>query len=281
MKILKTREEAQNHRPQGSVGFVPTMGFLHEGHLSLIRQAREENDHVIVSIFVNPTQFNDPADYEKYPTDTGRDLSLLEKENVDCVFLPDKDEMYPDETNIQISAGKLADNLCGRGRPGHFEGVLLIVSRLFHLLQPAQAYFGKKDFQQYRIIQAMTRELDFATGIVGCETVREPDGLAMSSRNSRLSEKGRQQAGLINRALSLAKKTFLDGETSAEVLCEIVKDVIESGSLNQVEYVELVESRTLQKTGKAGENPCLIATAAFCESVRLIDNLELTGSDEI
>lgn len=276
MKVLKTRKQALAYRPAGSTGFVPTMGYLHEGHLSLIRKSREENDHTIVSIFVNPAQFNDPSDYEKYPTDTGRDLNFLEQEGVDAVFLPDREEMFPEQQNfVQISAPELANTLCGPGRPGHFEGVLLIVARLLNLINPDRAYFGKKDYQQFRIIQTLAIELDFKTEIIGLPTVREPDGLAMSSRNARLNEKAREQSLLIYRALQLAKKTHKDGENDTSVLCEIVSDVIESGSLNRVEYVQAVDAETLQKVNKAGEKPCILAVAAFCDSVRLIDNIEI------
>lgn len=264
-----------------SIGLVPTMGFLHEGHISLIRKSLNECDYTVVSIFVNPTQFNDPSDYENYPVDLQRDLDLLEKEGVDLVFLPGAAEMYP-EGRLQLSLAlpELTSNLCGQYRPGHFDGVLLVVAKLFNIVRPERAYFGLKDYQQFLVIRTMSRSLDFPVEVVGCETVREKDGLAMSSRNARLSEKAREHAALIPRALNLVQKTLNDRRGQYSVpcseLCEIAQDVIESGSMNQVEYMEIVDPDSLKRLEEMqSDRTARIATAVFCDGIRLIDNRPL------
>lgn len=285
MLVVKTKAELRatladyrrNH-PDGRVSFTPTMGSLHAGHLNLARKGRDYGDFSVVSVFVNPLQFNDAADFENYPTDTERDLQLCEQAGVDLVFLPSREEMFPErEPELTLSLPQLTRNLCGRARPGHFEGVLLIVARLFHLVQPDTALFGKKDYQQYAAIRRMAQDLDFSTAIVGCDTVRDSDGLALSSRNVRLSGLAREHALLLHRALKIGEKAFEEGQRMPAELIEIVTDVIESGSQNRVDYVELVDREELQllDTELVPGRGFLLAVAVFCGGVRLIDNLEI------
>ncbi len=280
--IAEMRKALESKRAAGAkVGLVPTMGYLHEGHLSLIRQSQQECDVTVVSIFVNPTQFNDPSDYENYPVDLEKDLNALEKEGVQFAFLPHAKEMYPaNRLKVQMAIPELTSNLCGLHRPGHFDGVLLVVSKFFNIVQPHRAYFGLKDYQQFLVIRTMARALDFPVEVVGCETVREPDGLAMSSRNARLSEKAREHAALIPRALNLVQKTLQDRKAQYSVncaeLCEIAWDVIESGTQNRVEYMEIVDPDSLQKLDEIQKDrTARIAAAVFCDGVRLIDNRPL------
>ena len=280
--IAEIKEALEKEREKGlSVGLVPTMGYLHEGHLSLIRQCQQECDVTVVTIFVNPTQFNDPSDYENYPVDLEKDLNALEKEGVQFAFLPHAKEMYPpNRMNVQMAIPELTANLCGLHRPGHFDGVLLVVSKFFNIVEPDKAFFGLKDYQQFLVIRTMGRSLNFPVEVIGCETVREDDGLAMSSRNARLSEKAREHAALIPRALNLVQKTLQDRKNrysvSCDELCEIAWDVIESGTQNKVEYMEIVAPDTLQKLDEIQKDrTARIATAVFCDGVRLIDNRSL------
>ncbi|MCB1138504.1 MAG: pantoate--beta-alanine ligase [Leptospiraceae bacterium] len=278
---LRAQFERKGNPNSAAVGLVPTMGFLHEGHLELIRRCKEECAITVVSIFVNPTQFNDPSDYENYPVDLKRDLDLLEKEGVDIAFLPNAVEMYPEnQISVQMSLPELTSNLCGAHRRGHFDGVLLVVAKFFNIVDPDRAYFGLKDYQQFLVIRTMARSLDLSVQVIGCETVREEDGLAMSSRNARLSEKAREHAALIPRALNLVQKTLNDRKgrysVACDELCEIASDVIESGTLNQVEYMEIVDPDSLKKLDEIQtDRTARIATAVFCDGVRLIDNRPL------
>lgn len=284
MEILRTLASIRDFRkglrltsPEKILGLVPTMGYLHEGHGDLIRESRSRCDLTIVSIFVNPLQFNNPHDLATYPRNEKGDLKFLESLGVDAVFIPDPEEIYPEneERYLDFKINHLDQVLCGPGRPGHFEGVLVIVSRLFHLILPDLAFFGKKDYQQYVIIKRLVRELDFPLEIVGCETRREEDGLAMSSRNARLDESSRDQALLIHRALLLGRKAVRDRGRTGPELCDIVKDVIETGGLNRVEYVQVVDPETLEILDSVDrDSRFVIATAVHCGPVRLIDNLE-------
>lgn len=271
---------------QETLALVPTMGYLHAGHLELIREGRRRADRVAVSIFVNPLQFNDPEDFEKYPVNTDRDLELCEAAGADIVFLPAVEEMYPgfegrdgdrqhEKPLLKMTMPELTRNMCGEYRPGHFDGVLMVVARLFNLFRPAFALFGKKDYQQYLVIRRLAFDLDFGVEVVGVDTVREEDGLAMSSRNARLSERGREQAALIHRAFRIGAKACADGTDDPAELKEIMSDVIESGSLNKVEYLEILDLETLRDMERVGpKDRFLIAAGVFCEGVRLIDNLE-------
>lgn len=267
--------------PDKKVGLVPTMGYLHEGHLQLVRESKSRSDLTGMSIFVNPLQFNNPDDLARYPVDTERDLELCKSEGVDLVFIPERREMFPEKTtHLQLAMPEFTKTLCGPGRPGHFEGVMLIVSRLFHLFNPDLAFFGKKDYQQFRILSRMVQELDFPVEIIGCETIREEDGLAMSSRNARLNATNRDQAGLIYRAMNLGLKTYHDGEHHIPTLIEIMKDVIHTGGQNMVEYLQIVDPHNLSELEELDfDTDLLIATAVDCGGVRLIDNLEVIRSD--
>jgi pantoate--beta-alanine ligase len=281
MKVVKFKKELRQQikeakNSQKIIGFIPTMGYLHEGHLSLIREAKKDCNYIVVSIFVNPKQFNSEEDLKKYPRDYGRDLGLLQQEEVDLVFLPEIEEIYPEEPKIYIDIPNLTNKLCGIYRPGHFQGVLLIVLKLFHLVEPHKAYFGKKDYQQYLIIKQMVKDLDMDIDVVGCPLIREDSGIALSSRNARLSEKGYSDAQLISRALFLAKNEWQKGEKNPENLKEIIRDIIETGPLNKVEYIEIVDPITLENVQVVKEGD-IITVAVYTDNVRLIDNIELKG----
>ncbi|MCR9143664.1 MAG: pantoate--beta-alanine ligase [bacterium] len=288
MKILKDKAEvraetAALRAEERTLAIVPTMGYLHEGHLELIREGARRADVVAVSIFVNPLQFNDPEDFEKYPVNTERDLELCAESGADLVFMPAVDEMYPgfskpagEKPLLKMAMPDLTHNLCGEHRPGHFDGVLMIVGRLFNLFRPDFAIFGRKDYQQYLVVRRLALDLDFGVEVVGVETVREDDGLAMSSRNARLGERGREQAALIHRSFRIGAKACSDGTSDPAELKEIMSDVIESGSLNKVEYLEILDADTLRDLERVGPGDrYLIAAGVFCEGVRLIDNLEV------
>ncbi|TGK78256.1 pantoate--beta-alanine ligase [Leptospira noumeaensis] len=275
--IIELKNQITSWKRDGlSIGFCPTMGSLHSGHLDLVKTSKKQTDKTIVSIFVNPTQFNDPKDFENYPINTNTDLKLCEEKGVDLVFLPDVKTMYPEtKTPIFLSIPELQKNLCGRTRPGHFEGVLQIVSKLFHLTEPTKAFFGLKDYQQFRVISAMVENLNFPIEIVGVPTKRESDGLAMSSRNVRLSEKNRETASLIPRMFALAKKTILGGERDINLLKEILRDFLLTGASLRIDYLEVVDPIDLQSKEKlTGE--ILLALAVFVGEVRLIDNQIIT-----
>ena len=255
-----------------TIGFIPTMGFLHAGHLDLVRSSKEKCHKSIVSIFVNPTQFNDPEDYLKYPMDIEGDLKKCETSGVDLVFLPNKEDLYPsDEGNITLTQAELQKNLCGKTRPGHFEGVMLVVSKFFNLVQPDVSFFGQKDFQQLRIIEEMVRLLNFPIQIIGVPTLREQDGLAMSSRNVRLSPKERETAAFIPRMFSLAKRVIENGEKDVSTFHEILADFLLSAPNLRIDYIETVDPKRLQ-TIETLENEFLLAIAVFVGNTRLIDN---------
>ncbi|HZJ24411.1 MAG TPA: pantoate--beta-alanine ligase [Anaerolineales bacterium] len=258
----------------GPVGLVPTMGYLHEGHLSLVRRAREECEHVVVSIFVNPTQFSPGEDLEKYPRDLERDLKLMEPFSPDLVWIPTAEIMYPPEYQTWVEVEEVTDPLEGAMRPGHFKGVTTIVAKLFNAVQPQKAYFGQKDAQQVAVIRQMTRDLNFPIEIVVCPIVREPDGLAMSSRNVYLGPDQRKAATVLFRALSAAKDVYDKGERDAGMLRQIMTEVLATEALVQVQYVSCADYDTLEELeiikGKA-----LLSMAVFLGKTRLIDNLVL------
>ncbi|MCX7632892.1 MAG: pantoate--beta-alanine ligase [Turneriella sp.] len=278
MQIIETRaamrEFAESHRHQ--IGFVPTMGYLHEGHLSLVRRARAENPQVVVSIFVNPAQFNDPNDLKNYPVDLKRDLALLAEENIDAVFVPTVGEIYPRGIPaLRLRYDALMGRLCGRFRPGHFEGVLLIVHNLLQWVMPQKAYFGLKDYQQFLLVWQMACDLEFPVEIIGCPVVREPDGLAMSSRNVRLSPEGRKKALAIPKALFAAQEAWQEGQS----LAAIARILQEQLSGLKVDYAELCDPLTLESLDlqiAVRPSQVLVAVAAWVEEVRLIDNVILT-----
>lgn len=258
-----------------SVGFVPTMGFLHEGHLSLVKTAKKENDLVIVSIFVNPTQFGPGEDFETYPRDLDRDSKLVEAMGADIVFAPNTKEIYPDgcSTYVEID-GDITKQLCGASRPGHFKGVTTVVSKLFNIITPDRAYFGQKDAQQVAVIKKMVRDLHFDIEIVPCPIIREKDGLAMSSRNIYLNEEERRAAVILSKSLSHAEKVIKKGELDASKINNFIIDNISNEPLAEVDYVEIVNPKTLESLTNI-QDEVLIALAVRIGKARLIDNIKL------
>ncbi len=254
-----------------SIGFVPTMGYFHEGHLSLMRCARKENEIVVVSIFVNPIQFLPGEDLNRYPRDIERDRKLAEKEGVDLLFIPDEREMYPEGFSTYVEVSGITEKLCGRSRPGHFRGVTTVLLKLFNVVKPDRAYFGKKDFQQLKVVSRMVEDLNFGIEVVGCPTVREKDGLAMSSRNTYLSEEERRSALSLYRSLILAKEMFERGERDAETIRRRISEFILSHPHTRIDYVEVVDQETFEPVKRVREGD-LIALAVFVGNTRLIDN---------
>ena len=257
----------------GTVGLVPTMGYLHEGHLSLIRRAREECNHVLVSIFVNPTQFGPNEDLTKYPRDLGRDSKLIEP-YTDLLWTPTAEMMYPPGYQTWVEVERMTQPLEGAMRPGHFRGVTTIVAKLFNAIQPDKAYFGQKDAQQAAVIRQMVRDLNFPIEIVVCPIVREPDGLAMSSRNIYLDPQQRQAATVLFRALSAAKEAYQNGERNADKLRQTMKDVLASEPLAQMQYVSCADYETLEELQRV-EKKALLSMAVYFGKTRLIDNFIL------
>ena len=281
MKLVHTiqglRVELDVLRKAGKkIGFVPTMGALHEGHASLVRRAVEENDIVVVSDFVNPTQFNDKNDLLKYPRTLEADCELLKKEGTAFVFAPSVEEIYPEPDTRQFSYAPLDTVMEGKFRPGHFNGVCQVVSKLFMIVEPDKAYFGEKDFQQLAIIREMVKQMQFPLEIVGCPIVREEDGLALSSRNARLSEEQRQRALNISKTL-FASKEYAATHSVAETQ-KFVEDSIASSEGLELEYFELVDGTTLQKISDWNETDYVVGCiTVFCGEVRLIDNIKYKG----
>lgn len=274
MKAVTTLKELRAERAKLAepLGLVPTMGYLHEGHLSLVRQAKAECPSVGVSIFVNPSQFGPDDDLESYPRDLDRDLSLLKDEGVDLVWMPTANEMYPSGFQTWVTIEGLTQPLEGLRRPGHFRGVATVVAKLFNAFQPSKAYFGQKDAQQAIVIQRMVRDLNFPLQIVVCPTVREPDGLAMSSRNTYLSAAERKAATVLYRALTSAIDAFISGENKAEALRDLMSDVLSSESLARPEYVSVAGLDTLEElTGPIDR--ALLSMAVYVGETRLIDNM--------
>src|SRR5687768_214372 len=258
----------------GRVGLVPTMGYLHEGHLSLIRRAKEECDHIVVSIFVNPTQFGPGEDLSRYPRDLDRDLNLIQPLGVDLVWMPTAEMMYPDGYQTWVEVDAMTRPLEGAMRPGHFRGVTTVVAKLFNGVQPHKAYFGQKDAQQAAVIRQMTRDLNFPVEIVVCPIIREPDGLAMSSRNVYLDPEQLQAATVLYRSLGTAKEAYESGERDAETLRQVMKDVIASEPLAQVQYVSCADYDTLEELDTV-KGKALLSMAVFIGKTRLIDNFVL------
>lgn len=269
LELLASKNKSQK------LALVPSMGYLHKGHIKLMEEAKNLGSSA-VSIFVNPLQFNDPRDYKNYPQDLEGDLDICRQSKVDLVFNPLAEEIYEKKPALQLSMAGLLDGLCAASRPGHFEGVLLIVLRLFLLFQPKWALFGKKDYQQYLTIGRMVKDLGLPIKILGIETVREKNSLAFSSRNALLSSEGRQNASLLYRSLKIAYEAYLEGQDSTVEIKEIIKDVILSGTLNRIDYIEIVEKDSLKSIEDLSQRKSsfLFVIAVFCEKVRLIDNLE-------
>ncbi|MBA4494491.1 pantoate--beta-alanine ligase [Paenactinomyces guangxiensis] len=284
MKIIETVSEmrsALNTARTKTIGFVPTMGYLHEGHLSLMKRARQECDIVVISIFVNPLQFGPGEDLDRYPRDLQRDASLARDVGVDFLFHPSVDEMYPEKPLTQVKVSKITELLCGKARPGHFEGVATVVTKLFHIIMPNRAYFGLKDAQQLAVIEQMVRDLHFPVTVVPCETMRESDGLAMSSRNVYLSDEERRQAVILNQALREVKIKLQQGQfTTAAEVNQYVRDRIGSQPLARIEYVETLAYPTLDPLHTLTHEKIIIAVAVRFGSTRLIDNLLFEGRGE-
>ncbi len=281
MQIIKTgtdlRKTLGQERAAGrSIGFVPTMGFLHEGHLSLMRRARQENDIVVASIFVNPAQFGPNEDLDAYPRNIERDTALMTSEAVDIAFLPEVKEIYPDgfTTYVEVK-GPVTQALCGKSRPTHFRGVTTVVAKFFHMVTPDRAYFGQKDAQQAAVIQQMVKDLDFNLQVVVCPIVREPDGLAMSSRNTYLSAGHRADAAALSRSLIQARETIVRGERNAASVAGQIKARIHAAADAVIDYVSVVDARTLADVDTL-KGEILIALAVKFGQTRLIDNIRIS-----
>lgn len=268
--VEETRKQIKQWKKEGkTIGLVPTMGFLHEGHASLIRKCREQNDIVVVSDFVNPTQFGPNEDLEAYPRDFERDSKLCESLGADLIFAPSPEDMYHDP-HAFVSIDTLSETLCGKTRPIHFKGVCTVVTKLFHIVAPDRAYFGEKDAQQLAIIRKMVKDLNFDIEIVGCPIVREEDGLAKSSRNTYLNNKERQAALCLSRAVKTGKEVIYTGADAKEVL-NPMKAIIEAEPLARIDYVMMVDALTMQPIEKA-DRDVLVAMAVYIGKTRLIDN---------
>jgi pantoate--beta-alanine ligase len=276
MQIAKSIAEmkAARIKSPGSVGFVPTMGYLHQGHLALVRQARDENSAVVVSIFVNPTQFGPTEDFKTYPRDTERDLAMLQKEKTDIVFMPSAEEMYPEGFNSWVDVEKVTDRLEGSYRPGHFKGVATVVAKLFNIVEPTRAYFGQKDAQQVLVIKKMVTDLNMNLEVILAPTVRESDGLAMSSRNVYLNSEERQAATILFKALTLAQNLREKGEMNAETLRQQMTSLISREPLAKIEYVSIAGAETLEELSKI-DGPAIASLAVRVGKTRLIDNIVL------
>jgi pantoate--beta-alanine ligase len=278
MRIVRSipNLKALRREIQGSLGFVPTMGYLHEGHLSLVRRAKAENDYGVVSIFVNPTQFLPNEDFRTYPRDEGKDLALLEKEGIDLVFLPEVKDIYPDDSSTFVIVEGLSNVLEGASRPSHFRGVATVVTKLFNLVEPTRAYFGQKDAQQALVIKKMVADLDMNLELIVCPTIREEDGLAMSSRNIFLNPEERRSALVISRALFAAQELWLAGERDGETLRHRMRQMIERVPGVQIDYISVADPITLTELERIKES-ALASLAVKIGGTRLIDNVILSG----
>lgn len=270
--INEVRNIVKEWKAQGlTVGFVPTMGYLHEGHESLIIKANEENDRVVVSIFVNPIQFGPKEDLSTYPRDLERDTVLCEGAGADIIFHPENEEMYFEDFSTFVDMEGLTNELCGKSRPTHFRGVCTVVSKLFNIVAPHRAYFGEKDAQQLAVIKRIVRDLNIDVEVIGCPIVREEDGLAKSSRNTYLSEEERVAATILNKALTLAKSKIKNGERVASNIINAITETINTEPLAKIDYVQVVDSFSIEAVNTL-DKPVLVAIAVFIGKTRLIDN---------
>ncbi len=275
-EIAKVREQVKAWKREGlTIGFVPTMGYLHEGHKSLIDAARRENDRVAVSIFVNPMQFGPKEDLASYPRDLEKDARLCEAAGVDLIFHPEPEEMYADGFCSYVDMDGLTTELCGKSRPTHFRGVQTVVLKLFHIITPDRAYFGQKDAQQLAVVKRMVKDLNVDTEIIGCPIVREADGLAKSSRNTYLNAQERQAALVLSRSLAAGKKLTDAGEKNAAAVIGAIKAEIEKEPLAKIDYVDIVDFETITPVERIGEST-LVAIAVYIGKTRLIDNMIIT-----
>ena len=281
MEVASTIEEMRAFRRAmaGDIGFVPTLGYLHDGHLSLVRAAKKQNEHTVASIFVNPTQFNNPDDFKRYPRDNDGDLAQLLEQGVDAVFMPSAEEMYPAGQSTSVDVGEVTERLEGEHRPGHFRGVTTIVAKLFNVVRPTRAYFGRKDAQQLVVIRRMVRDLHLGVEIVAMRTIREADGLALSSRNARLSPAEREAALVLSKALRLAAQRWQGGERNCNRIRDQMQSLISSEPLARVDYVSVADTETLQEL-ESIEGEALVSLAVQIGDVRLIDNITLPSQVE-
>ncbi len=280
MKVITTISDMQQtmirEKMSGkSIGYVPTMGFLHEGHLTLIDHARKENDIVVLSIFVNPLQFGPTEDLGSYPRDFDRDHNLAEQHQVDYIFYPSAEEMYPAPLSVTVTANDRTDVLCGQSRPGHFDGVVTVLTKLFNIVQPNKAYFGKKDAQQLAIVEGLVNDFHFPIKIVPVDIVREHDGLAKSSRNVYLLPKEREQAPFLYKSLLEAKAMIDEGERNSHIIISSIKELISEKTSGTIDYIEIYSYPNLKEIEKL-EGNIIIALAVKFSKARLIDNLILT-----
>lgn len=283
MRLVKSIKEMQRislaHKRKGkTIGFVPTMGFLHEGHLSLVKKASRLCDVIVVSIFVNPTQFGPNEDFNRYPRDLKGDLAKLKSVDVDYVFFPSAREMYPEGYQSYVEVEKISKGLCGDFRPGHFRGVATVVAKLFNIVLPDIAIFGEKDFQQLKVIERMVKDLNFPLKVISGRTVRERDGLAMSSRNSYLSAEERNQALCLSRALYAVREKVREGERDVDALVNLARGMIERSSLARIEYIEIRDSETLEPV-ESMDRASQMLIAVWFGNTRLIDNIWLNPSN--
>jgi pantoate--beta-alanine ligase len=276
MRTAKTIAElhAARRNMDGSIGFVPTMGFLHDGHLALVRKAREDNDHVIASIFVNPTQFGPNEDFKSYPRDTDRDLQLLRDAGTDLTFLPSVDEIYPPGCSTWVNVEGITTVLEGASRPDHFRGVATVVTKLFNIVMPDRAYFGEKDAQQLLTIRKMVADLNMGIEIIAVPTVREHDGLAMSSRNTYLDPEERRSALVLWKSLQLAKEMWSGGEDDAEKIRSAMRELISAEPRASIDYISVADAASLEEL-QTVDRPALVSLAVRIGRTRLIDNLTL------
>lgn len=277
MKVITTIKDMQTeinrHKVQSkSIGFVPTMGFLHEGHLTLLNRARQENDIVVLSIFVNPLQFGPTEDYSTYPRDFERDRALAECEKIDYLFYPSVEEMYPHPSSVKVLVQDRTDVLCGKSRPGHFDGVATVITKFFNILMPTRAYFGKKDAQQVAVIEGLIKDLNFPIELIPVDIVREEDGLAKSSRNVYLSSDDRKQAIVLNKSLIVVKRAIADGERNPSKLISLISEIVTAESNGTIDYIELFSYPQLKPMENL-EGTIIIALAVKFTKVRLIDNI--------
>jgi len=274
-KVNKMQEISDRLRREGKrIGVVPTMGYLHEGHLSLVRKAKESCNSIIVTIFVNPIQFGPGEDFERYPRDEEGDRKKLEGEDVDFLFIPEREEMYPLGYQTHVEVTEVSRGLCGDFRPVHFKGVTTVVAKLFNIVKPHVAVFGEKDYQQLLVIRRMVQDLNFDIEIMPGVLIREEDGIAMSSRNAYLSPENRKRAAVLYRSLMKGKESFESGEKRASALCKIVEENIKSVSEVTIQYVEVRDAQTLKSIERV-DRPAVVAVAAIIGSIRLIDNMIL------
>ena len=284
MKVFRDTEKQhqwslKEHSKGLKPGLVPTMGFLHKGHLKLIQNAKEYSDRVVVSIFVNPTQFSGGEDYNKYPRDEERDLELLEEEGVDAVFIPEPLEMYPEGYETYVVVEELSKKYCGRSRPTHFRGVTTVVLKLFNIIQPDVAIFGEKDYQQLIIIKRMTKDLNLPITIISSPIVREEDGVAMSSRNKYLNPEERKKATVLYESMKEAQRLVANGIMDVDALKKEMIKIIEKKEHLRIEYIEFVEPETLKRVKKVGASNRILM-AVHIGRTRLIDNMEIKGQAE-